>query len=137
MAQIYLGIKYHADHRNRPLIEAVSQGMASRGHRIYCVARDLEGWGAHMLTPSELMEHTFEAIRASDVVVIELSEKGVGLGIEAGYAYACGKPIFTLARYGSDISSTLRGLSKSVHFYSTSDELCSALEHALHELIGA
>lgn len=137
MARLYLGIKYHADHRNRPLIEALGHEMASRGHSVYCVAQHLEAWGARVFTPAELMTRTFEAIQASDVVVIELSEKGVGLGIEAGYAYACGKPVLTFARYGADISNTLRGLSGSVHHYRTTDDLCRSLEGALHELRGA
>jgi len=61
-----------------------------------------------------LMTRSFEEINASDAVVVELSGKGVGIGIEAGYAYAVGKPIMTIARRGSDISETLCGISDKV-----------------------
>ena len=58
-----------------------------------------------------------------DIVVIELSEKGVGLGIEAGYAYAQGIQVVSVAKRGSDISETLRGISSRVAFYESFDDL--------------
>ena len=64
------------------------------------------------------MTKAFEAIRSCQLVVIELTEKGVGLGIEAGYAYAQGIPIITIAQKGCDISTTLAGISESVYRYS-------------------
>jgi hypothetical protein len=57
------------------------------------------------------------------MIVIELSEKGVGLGIEAGYAFAKGIPIITIARTGSDISETLRGISQDIFFYESYTQL--------------
>ena len=50
-------------------------------------------------------------------MIMECSEKGVGLGIEAGYAYANNIPIIGIARTGSDISTTLQGISQDVIFY--------------------
>jgi nucleoside 2-deoxyribosyltransferase len=55
--------------------------------------------------------------------VVELSEKGVGVGIEAGYARAKGKPIITVARRESDVSDTLRGISREVFIYQDKGEL--------------
>jgi Clp amino terminal domain, pathogenicity island component len=124
---VYLGIKYHADLSNRPLIESISSVLEKSDYQTLCVARDGENWGMVILEPEELMQLSFSMIDASDVVLIELSEKGVGLGIEAGYAYAKGKPIITVARQGEDISATLRGISTSVHFYKTTEELTNLL----------
>lgn len=53
-----------------------------------CVARDFEEWGQVSLEAHDLMERALGAIRQSTAVVVEFSEKGVGLGIEAGYALA-------------------------------------------------
>jgi 2'-deoxynucleoside 5'-phosphate N-hydrolase len=117
MMKAYLGIKFHPDDRNRETIERLSQTLASCGFETLCVRRDLERWGAVAMSPQQLMTRTFEAIRACHLAVIDLTEKGVGLGIEAGYAYAQMIPVITVAREGSDISDTLRGISQGIFFY--------------------
>ncbi|MFP4395428.1 MAG: nucleoside 2-deoxyribosyltransferase [Anaerolineales bacterium] len=121
--QAYLAIKYHADNRNRPLIEAISAALAQVGFETVCIIRDVEQWGAVHLSPEALMRASFAALADSDLLVVELSEKGVGIGIEAGYAYATGIPIVTIARRGADISTTLRGISQRVGWYDGYDEV--------------
>ena len=66
------------------------------------------------------MTRTFAVIAASDLAIIELSEKGVGLGIEAGYAYAQKIPLATVAR---------DGISKDVFFYQHFAELVAHWSH--------
>jgi nucleoside 2-deoxyribosyltransferase len=119
--KIFLSIKYHADHYNRDLIENITRAL--QPHRVICVARDVEEWGKEKFGSQELMQKTFAEIDSSDIVVVELSEKGVGLGIEAGYARAKGKPIITVARRGSDVSETLKGISREVFIYQDTGEL--------------
>ena len=119
--KIFLSIKYHPDHRNRYLIEHVTQALQT--HNVICIARDVEEWGEKKFDSAELMHRTFAEIDSSDIVVVELSEKGVGVGIEAGYARAKGKPIITVARRGSDVSETLKGISREVFIYQDASEL--------------
>jgi nucleoside 2-deoxyribosyltransferase len=119
----YIGIKFHPDNRNREHIEQLSDALTSCGFETVCVRRDVEEWGAVTLSPRELMKATFETIRSCQLVVIELTEKGVGLGIESGYAYAHAIPVITVARDGSDISDTLRGISQAVHLYGSVADL--------------
>jgi nucleoside 2-deoxyribosyltransferase len=47
----------------------------------------------------------------------------VGIGIEAGYAHAKEKPIFVIAKEGSDISSTLVGIAPKIIFYSSEKDM--------------
>lgn len=69
------------------------------------------------------MKLTFDKIDICDLVIIDLTEKGVGLGVEAGYAYAKGIPIITIATSGSDISETLEGISNNIIFYNNIEDL--------------
>lgn len=117
LMQLYLAIKYHADHHNRTAIEAMTAVLAAQGHMVFCVARDLEQWGAVSFAPAALMRLALQAIDAADVVLVDLTEKGVGLGIEAGYAHANGIPVVTIAPAGADISATLRGITTQLFFY--------------------
>jgi CoA-transferase family III len=121
--RVYLAIKYHSDNSNRNLIETIATVFEARGCEVVNVARDFERWGEVRFEPDELMRHSFEAIRSSELFVLEFSEKGVGLGIEAGFAHAIGRRIVVLARTGSDISLTLAGLTSEIRFYDSEPDL--------------
>ncbi len=131
MKQAYLGIKFYADQSNRPLIEMITAALTQAGWTTQVIVRDLEQWGAAQFEPQTLMARTFAVIEASDIVVIDLTEKGVGLGIEAGYAFAKGIPVFTIAREGADISTTLRGISQDVCHYKNEEALVSFFSDCL------
>ena len=121
--KIYLAIKFHEDFSNRKLIEEISETLNKFGFETKVMARDYENWGQIKFKPEDLMKLTFEIIEKSDLLLVEFSEKGVGLGIETGYAYAKGKTIIVIAKYGSDISETMRGVAKEVIFYEKVEEI--------------
>ena len=126
----YLAIKYHADHSNRDRIAGISAALRDLGIDSLCVARDLEKWGAVHFDAQTLMQKSFEAIDACDLVIVDLTEKGVGIGIEAGYAYAMHIPVITIAQTGSDISETLRGISEQVCIYEQYNDLLECFTQA-------
>lgn len=119
----YLAIKFYEDCRNRELIEQISDSLHKAGIESKVMARDYEKWGEVRYAPTELMELTFKLIDEADLLVVEFSEKGVGLGIEAGYAHAKNKPIVVVAKIDSDISTTLQGVAKEVLLYDKPEEL--------------
>lgn len=119
----YLAIKFYEDGRNRDQIEGITAVLAQQGINTVCVVRDLEKWGQIHFSADVLMQKSFHEIDQSDMIIVELSEKGVGLGIEAGYAFAKGIPIITIAKTGSDISETLRGISQDIFFYENMSDL--------------
>ena len=119
----YIAIKYHADHSNRERIEGISAALERQGLETVCITRDLEKWGAVQFDSGTLMQRTFDEIDTSNVVIVDLTEKGVGVGIEAGYAFAKHIPVVTIARKGSDISETLRGISQEILLYDQYDDL--------------
>ena len=123
----YLGIKYHPDMHNRALIETLSQTIEQTGWQITIAVRDLELWGKKALPPQQLMQLSFESIQQSKVLFLEISEKGVGLGIEAGYAYALHIPIVLLAKIGTEISTTLSGIASQIFFYKQVQDLLPQL----------
>jgi nucleoside 2-deoxyribosyltransferase len=128
--RVYLAIKYHPDNQNRERIEKIAAVLERQGIETVCIVRDVEQWGQIKFEPAELMRRTLAEIDTSDVVVVELTEKGVGVGIEAGYAYARAIPIITIARKGSDISTTLQGISQGILFYEGFEELADFFNQA-------
>ena len=93
------------------------------GFDTVCIARDFEKWGQVHLNSQELMQLAFDQIDKCDFLIVDLTEKGVGIGIEAGYAFAKNIPIITIAFKGSDISDTLQGITSQIFFYDNYDDL--------------
>lgn len=124
----YIAIKHHIDNRNREHIHKISITLEKFGWETICVTRDLEKWGQLKFDSFTLMRKAFHEIDKSDLIVIDLTEKGVGIGIEAGYAFAKGKSILTIAKTGSHISTTLQGISQTVLFYSSLDDVNSLFD---------
>jgi len=124
--KIYLSIKYYSDNQNRELIENI-YNFIQPAHRVSCIIRDGEKWGEIKFSPQELMKKTFVEIDACDALLVEFSEKGVGIGIEIGYAHAHKKPIIVIAREGSDISNTVKGVAQKIIFYTSYEDMKSKL----------
>ncbi|MEA3357552.1 MAG: nucleoside 2-deoxyribosyltransferase [Patescibacteria group bacterium] len=121
--KVYIAVKFHDDARNRKLIEVVSSALEENGFEPVCFVRDYERYGKVKFSAEEMVEKALAAIKDSDLLVLDLTEKGVGLGIEAGFAHANNIPIITIAKENSDISKTLEGISKRVIFYNNPEEL--------------
>lgn len=97
--------------------------LMSVGCQTTVIARDVEEWGQKTFSPTVLMTESFKAIQESDVVLIETSEKGVGIGIEAGFAAALSKPIYVICKASNKVSDTLKGIAKEVKYYQDPEEL--------------
>jgi len=119
----YFGIKYHEDNRNRDEIDSLSIALNNNGIETICIVRDVEKWGDVQLSSQELMKITFDEIDKSDFVILEMTEKGVGLGIEAGYAVAKGKPVIVLTKEKQKLSNTMQGIANVVIQYSQPEEI--------------
>lgn len=121
----FISIKYREDNSNKDCIEKISSALERNGFETVCITRDIEKWGQIQLSPLELMKETFAEIDSSQLIVVDLTEKGVGLGIEAGYAHAKEIPIVVIARSGSDISTTLQGIARKLFFYDEFEDFAS------------
>jgi len=125
--KIFLAIKFYQDASNRSTIEGLLKLLDRPGIQTVTSARDYENWGQLVLPPAELMKRTFAEIDTSNLVLMELSEKGIGLGIEAGYAYAKGIPLVIIARSDSNISATIQGIVREIIFYHDFEDLAQKI----------
>jgi nucleoside 2-deoxyribosyltransferase len=121
--KFYFGIKFREDLSNKDLIERICNIAEQRNHQIICDHRDLEQWGKRSFSMNKLMEKTFEIIENSDAVIIEFSESGVGLGIEAGFSAARNVPVYILLPKGRKLSPTMKGICKNCFEYETDEDI--------------
>ncbi len=115
--KVFISIKYHEDSANRERIDTLCNLARRHGMEPGCMPAQISQAGLSSPDAQELMRRTFLELRVSKLVIVDITEKGVGVGIEAGYARARGIPIATIAETGSEISETLAGISDRVFYY--------------------
>lgn len=133
--EAYIGIKYHEDYRNKTTIDKISFILESKGYKTVCMVGNINTEFKDPYNAQELMKLTFEKIDTCDLIIIDLTEKGLGLGIEAGYAFANKIPIITIAKNESNISETLEGISDEVLFYNVIEDLETILGKIIDRLL--
>jgi nucleoside 2-deoxyribosyltransferase len=89
---------------------------------------------AHHFSPSEekeMMEKAFLAIRQADLLIAEVSEKAIGVGIEIGYAKALDKQVIFLRKKQAPHSTTASGSADYHIVYENGADLTQKLSHLL------
>lgn len=71
----------------------------------------------------EMMLKAFEEIDNCDILIAETSEKGIGIGVEVGYAKGKGKTVIYLRQKDTEHSTTVAGSSDFQIIYSDSNDL--------------
>ncbi|MBR5670075.1 Maf family protein [Candidatus Saccharibacteria bacterium] len=121
----FFALKFHEGDEDRAKVEAIEAALNKAGIEITLMARDVEKWGEAEIPEGKTLmrDYAFPAMQKCDCNIIEFSEKGVGLGMNAGYCFAIGKPIYIIAKTGSDISTTIANVASEVIFYDNPDDL--------------
>lgn len=81
----------------------------------------------------KMMQQAMSDIGRCDLLIAETSEKAIGIGIEAGYAKAKGKPIVYLRQKDAEHSTTVSGISDFQIIYADADDLHQKLKDTLKE----
>ncbi len=125
MLHSFFALKFHDGDEDRAKVEAIEAALNKAGIEITLMARDVEKWGEAVIPEGKTLmrDYAFPAMRQCDCNIIEFSEKGVGLGMNAGFCYAIGKPIYVIAKTGSDISTTMANVAEEVIFYENPEDL--------------
>lgn len=131
----FFALKFHEGDEDRAKVEAIEKALNKAGITITLMARDVEKWGEAKIPEGKTLmtDYAFPAMQKCDCNIIEFSEKGVGLGINAGYCYAIKKPIFVIAKTGSDISTTISNLAAKVIFYDKPEDLTKPFKQIVAE----
>ncbi len=121
----FFALKFHDGDEDREKVEAIEAALNKAGIDITLMARDVEKWGEAEIPEGKTLmrDFAFPAMLQCDCNIIEFSEKGVGLGMNAGFCYAAGKPVYIIAKTGSDISTTMANVAEEVFFYDSPEDL--------------
>ncbi len=125
MIKAFMSLKFHDGDADKKKIDDITVALNKAGIENYVMARDCEKYGEFPIPKGlNLMpDFAFPKMAESDILIVEFTEKGVGLGMGAGFAYALDKPIYVIAKTGSDISSTMQSVAREIIFYDKPEDL--------------
>ena len=131
----FFALKFHEGDEDKAKVEAIEKALNKAGITITLMARDVEKWGKAEIPKGKTLmtDYAFPAMQQCDCNIIEFSEKGVGLGINGGYCYKAGVPIYLIAKTGSDISTTMSNLVQEVVFYDKPEDLIEPFKRIVAE----
>lgn len=125
MIKAFMSLKFHDGDADKKKIDDITVALEKAGIENYVMARDCEKYGESPIPEGlNLMpDFAFPKMAESDMLIVEFTEKGVGLGMGAGFAYSKDIPIYVIAKTGSDISSTMQSVAREIIFYDTPEDL--------------
>lgn len=121
----YLSAKFEGDD-NEEVVEQLCTAAERAGFTVTCTNRDYDDYGREE-GDEPLTDFMFEGIERANVVLLEVTDRGVGQGIEAGYAVANQIPVIVLAAKDADISPTLQQLANQIIEYHGFEDLTQQL----------
>lgn len=83
----------------------------------------------------QMMQQAMAAIDDCDILIAETSDKGIGIGIEVGYAKAKGKPVIYVRHADAAHSTTVSGISNFQIIYTSNADLAEALKNIIIQLL--
>ena len=85
----------------------------------------------------EMMQQAMADIDRCDLLIAETSDKGIGIGIEAGYAKAKGKPVIYVRQKDAEHSTTVSGISDFQIVYADLNDLQNQLNNVINKVVQA
>lgn len=82
----------------------------------------------------KMMEMSCNDISASDLIIAEVSDKAISVGIEVGFAVALKKKVIYIRHLSSEYSSTIGGIVANHLVYNNKEDLEKGLNSLLKTL---
>ncbi len=128
MKKTYLAISYSNRHLFDSEIEGLKKLFTEKNIELLVF---VDKYNFKPNQEKEMMKTAFEEIDSSDILIAELTTKSIGVGIEIGYAFAKGKPIYYLRKKDSEYSTTAAGCAISVTEYENELDLIMMMKKIL------
>lgn len=82
----------------------------------------------------QMMIQSMSDIENCDILIAETSDKGIGIGIEVGYAKAKNKTVIYLRQKAAEHSTTVSGISDFQVIYDSPEDLHAQLSSVLRKI---
>lgn len=128
----YIAISYSQRNELAEELTVIKEVLVASGINPFVFAEQFQ---FHPSQEKEMMQEAMQKIDAADLLIAETSDKAIGIGIEAGYAKAKGKPVIYVRTKKADHSTTLSGISDQQVIYENSIDLKEKLQMILSQVM--
>ena len=104
----YLSISYAQRKRRAPELAAMKEVLSEFGIETWVF---VDQYSFEASQEKEMMKQATRDIDQCDLLIAETSEKGIGVGIEVGYAKGKDKPVIYVREKNAEHSTTVSGIS--------------------------
>jgi len=118
--------------KNKDEIKQLCSLVKESGFEDFCFIRDVENYGKVFDNPHNLMEHTAEEIEKSDYLLLDMTDKPTGRAVEAGIAYAMDKKVILIAKEGTEIKDSVKGIAEEIIEYAKIENIVPGLRRILN-----
>jgi len=132
MKKAYLSIGFQNRQLMSEEIETIKQVLSGFNISLFVFV------DTYRFTPAqekEMMQQAFADIDSADLLIAEVSEKAIGVGIEIGYAVAKQKPVIYLRNSRAEHSTTAAGAASNTISYTDTEDLTRKLKVVLPDFI--
>lgn len=115
----FIALKFYEGDTSKKIVDEITSALEPLNIHTFVAVRDIENYGEVKNLDYEhfMPKYTFPVMETSDIMIIEYSEAGAGLGMCADHAYCYGVPVYLIAKRGSKISTTVNSVSEKIIFY--------------------
>jgi nucleoside 2-deoxyribosyltransferase len=113
---------------NKKEIEYLCELIQKAGFEDFCFIRDVEKYKKIFDNPQELMQQVKDEINKSDALLIDMTTKPIGRIIEAGIAFALNKKVIVIAKKGTQMEDTTKGISNLIIEYDVIGDIVTPLK---------
>jgi len=131
MRTAFVAVSYKQREMMADVLDCIESQLSSHHYDPMVFVRQ---YGFASNATDAMMHTSFAHIRDCDLFIVELSHKVVGVGIEAGYASAHGKPIVYIRHDSASQSTTMTGIADFEIVYRDTNTLTQQLADLLKRI---
>lgn len=129
--QVYISCSFAKRKELDQVIECIKKALLAQGYSPWVF---VDNYFFTLEQEKEMMRQAMQDIAASVFLLAETSDKGIGIGIEAGYAKALNKPVVYLRNQTAEHSTTLAGISDYQIVYADEADLAIQVEKVVQAI---
>ncbi|WP_041893151.1 hypothetical protein [Myroides profundi] len=131
MKQVYISCSFSMQKELKEVIDTIKKAVEAVDYTPFVF---IEQYTFDITQEKEMMIQALKDIDQSCCLFAETTDKGIGIGIEAGYAKAQGRPIVYLRQADASHSTTMSGMADYHILYHNTEDLGRQVKKVLPQI---